>query len=70
MTYVRNGSETTAQWLERLIGLGAPIDISSDVQQILASEPGNYYFWCLSRRVCALFILLFLVGIKTILQDG
>jgi hypothetical protein len=55
MTYARNGSETTAQWLERLIGLGAPIDIRSNVEKILASEQGNYYFWCLVKYAVYLY---------------
>ena len=39
VNYGRNENETTAHWLERLIGMGAPIDIRADVRQILASEP-------------------------------
>ena len=38
MAYRRNENETTANWLERLIEIGAPADIRADVRQILASE--------------------------------
>ena len=39
VNYGRNENETTAHWLERLIGMGAPLAIITAVQHILASEP-------------------------------
>ena len=41
MAYNRLENETTALWLERLIGLGAPADIRADVRQILSAEQAN-----------------------------
>ena len=46
MAYVRFANESTAHWLERLIGLGAPADIRANVQQILTWEqqqPGSEF---------------------------
>ena len=38
MSYSRQENESTAAWLERLIGLGAPADIRGDVRLILTVE--------------------------------
>jgi hypothetical protein len=38
VAYVRQENESTAAWLERLVGLDAPAHILAAVQQILAGE--------------------------------
>ena len=41
MAYIRQPQETTAQWLERLVGMQAPVDIRADVQALLENERGR-----------------------------
>ena len=38
MAYIRQLEESTANWLERLIGIDAPADVRADVREILAAE--------------------------------
>lgn len=57
MLYSRNTGETTAQWLERLIGLNAPADLRADVRAILASETAGKY---IINRFNSLFLIVFI----------
>ena len=47
--------ETTPEWLERLINIGAPTDIRANVQQLLVAEAGNN---CVVFIMCYFLVIL------------
>ena len=49
--------ETTPEWLERLINIGAPTDVRADVRQLLAAETTAR-----AGNNCVVFIMWLLSG--------